>query len=149
DRMTLRLTGLEELGDTRQTAGDVLGLRGLARDLGEDISGLDLLPIGHLDIGAHGEEVAREIVAARLDRLVRARLLDADARTGARITRLDDIGLGETSHLVERLLHGDALDDIAELHDAADLGEDRVGVRIPLGKDGARLDLLALFDGNE
>ena len=36
DGVVLRLAGLEQLGDARQTAGDVLGLRGLARDLGDD-----------------------------------------------------------------------------------------------------------------
>ena len=37
-------------------------------------------------------------------------------------------------------LHGDALDDVAELHVAADLGEDRDGEGIPLGQHGAGLD---------
>ena len=35
------LPGLEQLRDTRQTAGDVLGLRGLARDLDEHVAGMD------------------------------------------------------------------------------------------------------------
>ena len=41
DGVVLRLAGLEELGDARQTAGDVLRLRGLARDLGDDFAGFD------------------------------------------------------------------------------------------------------------
>ena len=44
DRVLLGLAGLEELGDARQTAGDVLGLRGLARNLGDDVAGLDASP---------------------------------------------------------------------------------------------------------
>ncbi len=41
DRVVLRLAGLEQLGDAGQTAGDVLRLRGLARDLRDDLAGLD------------------------------------------------------------------------------------------------------------
>ena len=32
-------------------------------------------------------------------------------------------------------MHGDAFDEVAELHDAADLGEDRRGERVPLGEE--------------
>jgi hypothetical protein len=42
DGAVLRLTGLEELGHAGQTARDVLGLRGLARDLRDDLAGFDL-----------------------------------------------------------------------------------------------------------
>ena len=45
DRVVLRLASLEELGDTRQTTGDVLGLGGLARDLRDDLTGFDGLTI--------------------------------------------------------------------------------------------------------
>ena len=41
DGVVLRLAGLEELGHARQTARDVLRLRGLARDLRDDVAGLD------------------------------------------------------------------------------------------------------------
>ena len=47
DRELLRLASLEELRDTRQTAGDVLGLGRLARDLGDDVSGRQRLPLDH------------------------------------------------------------------------------------------------------
>ena len=40
----LGLARLEQLGHPRQTAGDVLGLGGLARDLGDHLAGLDLSP---------------------------------------------------------------------------------------------------------
>ncbi len=39
DRGFARLPGLEQLDDARQTAGDVLGLRRLARNLREDVAG--------------------------------------------------------------------------------------------------------------
>ena len=52
DRVLLRLARLEELGDARQTAGDVLGLGGLARDLGDDVAGLDGVAVVDVDVRA-------------------------------------------------------------------------------------------------
>ena len=43
----------------------------------------------------------------------------------------DHLG-GEAGELVHLLLHGDALDDVAELDLAAHLREDRVGEGVPL-----------------
>src|SRR6185503_19200628 len=40
DRVLLRLARLEQLGDARKAARDVLGLGGLARDLGDDVARL-------------------------------------------------------------------------------------------------------------
>jgi hypothetical protein len=74
DGVILRLAGLEELGDAGQTARDVLRLRGLARDLRDDLAGLDDVAVVHLDVGADREVVAREVVAVReLERLARRR----------------------------------------------------------------------------
>ena len=39
------LAGFEELDDARQTAGDVLGARGFARDLGKDVAGEDFVAV--------------------------------------------------------------------------------------------------------
>ena len=59
DGVILRLAGFEELGDARQTAGDVLGLRGLARDLGDDVAGLDAVAFVARRCCADRQEVAR------------------------------------------------------------------------------------------
>ncbi len=45
DRGIAWLARLEELDDARQTAGDVLGARGFARDLGKDVAGGDLVAV--------------------------------------------------------------------------------------------------------
>ena len=45
---------------------------------------------------------------------------------------------------VGRLLHGDAVDQILERHLALDFGEDRAGIRIPLGDALAALHLVAI-----
>ncbi len=52
DRRIAGLAGLEELDDARQTAGDVLGAGGFARDLGKDVAGEDLVAIGHHEVSA-------------------------------------------------------------------------------------------------
>ena len=57
------LAGLEELDDAGQTAGDVLGAGGFARDLGKDVAGEDLVAVGHHEVGARRHEVA--LVAGR------------------------------------------------------------------------------------
>ena len=54
-----------------------------------------------------------------------------DARAEIRRARLDDDLAREAGDLVELLDHRDAFDDVAELHDAADLGEDRHRERDP------------------
>ena len=46
----LRPTGLEQLGDTRQTAGDVLRLRHLSRSLREQRAAGDFLEIGRAHV---------------------------------------------------------------------------------------------------
>ena len=48
----LRRAGLEELGDARQTSGDVLRLGGLAGDLGDDGAAADLVAFVHFDASA-------------------------------------------------------------------------------------------------
>ena len=59
DGVVLRLAGLEELGDARKTTGDVLGLRGLARDLRDDVARLEQVAVLDDDVRADREEVTR------------------------------------------------------------------------------------------
>jgi hypothetical protein len=42
DRLLPRMSSLEQLDDARQAAGDVLGLGRGARDLGDDVAGVNL-----------------------------------------------------------------------------------------------------------
>src|SRR4029079_10872396 len=57
DRVVLRLACLEELGDARETTGDVLGLRAFARDLRDDVARLEQVAVLDDDVGADREEV--------------------------------------------------------------------------------------------
>ena len=52
DRGVARLAGLEELDDSRQTAGDVLRAGGFARDLGEDVAGVEFVAVLHHQVSA-------------------------------------------------------------------------------------------------
>src|SRR2546422_7518462 len=140
DRLLLRLARLEQLGHPRQTAGDVLGLGGLARDLRDDVGREDVGAVGDVEVGAHRERIAVPLGARRLRRV------DDDAGLQAAIGVLDDDLAREARDLVELLAHGDAFDDVLVLHLARELGEDRVGERIPLDEHGALLDLLLRLD---
>src|SRR5204863_29603 len=142
DRELLRLARLEELGDARQAAGDVLGLGGLARHLGDDVARRHALPLEHVQVRPDRQQVARLARAnpGRLPPLV----LDRHARPLVDVLGVDDHLGREPRALVELLLHGDAFEDVAELHHPRTLGEDRDGVRVPLRDHLATLHLLAV-----
>src|SRR5206468_4329963 len=140
DRLLLRLARLEQLGHPRQTAGDVLGLGGLARDLRDDVGREDVGAVGDVEVGAHRERIAVPLGARRLRRV------DDDAGLQAALGVLDDDLAREAGDLVELLAHGHAFHDVLVLHLAGELGEDRVGERIPLDEHRALLDLLLRLD---
>src|SRR4026208_338952 len=87
----LRLAGREGPRGAGKTAGDVLGLRRLARDLRDDLARLEEVTVLDDDVRADGEGVASgERAVRQLERLARLRVLEADARTEIRSARLDD-----------------------------------------------------------
>src|SRR5690554_1093804 len=59
NRVVLRHAGLEQLGHTGQTTGDVTGLGGFTRSTSENIAGLDLLAVLDRERRARSEHVAR------------------------------------------------------------------------------------------
>src|SRR5579885_450513 len=143
DRELLGLARLEEFGDARQTAGDVLGLGGFARQLGNHVTGLDVRPFGDIDIGADRQEVARILfapVGRGHPRRAAAFVLDRDTRPRLEILRFDNHVVAGARAVVELLLHRAAFEDIAVLHRARDLGQDGRGVGIPFGDQLTGLD---------
>src|SRR5665213_800927 len=88
----LRAAGFEELGDAGETAGDVLGLRGLAGCLGEQGAGGDGVSLVDRDLGSDGNRVGGErLVAAvaHLDLGIEILLvLDHDGRDAVSYTHL-------------------------------------------------------------
>ncbi len=137
DGVILRLAGFEQLGDAGQTAGDVLHLGGVARDLGDGLAGVIVLAFERHDVGAHRQQVASvEVrVAGSFTASPVSGSMMRDARAEIRRARLDHDLARQTGDLVDLLDDGDALDQVAVLHDAADLGEDRRREWIPLGHD--------------
>src|SRR6185369_8162562 len=114
----------------------VLHLRGVARDLGDGFTGGDAFAFAAHDVGADGQEVTRVEVGVReLHRFARLGVDDRDARAEIRGARLDHDLAGKTGHFVDLLDHGDAFDEIAELHHTADLGQNRRREWIPFGHD--------------
>ena len=67
DRRVLRLARLEQLGDARQTAGDVAGLGHLAAGLDEHLARRHRLAVAHLETRAGRQRVVRELLAARAE----------------------------------------------------------------------------------
>jgi hypothetical protein len=92
DGVIFRLACFEELGDARQPTGDVLHFGGVARDLRENLAGVDEVTLLRDDVRADGQQIARvEIVGARdLPGLARLRVFDRDTRAEIRGARLDD-----------------------------------------------------------
>src|SRR6266545_1326464 len=146
DRVLLRLAGLEELRDARETARDVLRLRGLARHLREHVAGVHLVPVVHDEVRALGQHVAGVRLRVRELPGLAVAVLDRDARPRVRILGGDDDLAREAGDLVDLLADGDAVDEVAVLQVAGHLGDDRHRVRVPLGEERVRLDALAVAD---
>ena len=136
----LRTAGLEEFRHARQAARDVLGLGDLARGLGQQRAGLDLLAFVHDDVRAGRDRVAGDdcVLLAEQD----------DLRMQVFLV-LDDHRAHDARRLVDLALHGDARDHVAEVHLARLLREDRHVVRIPLREGLALLDLLAFAERDD
>src|SRR6266567_2056056 len=62
----LGLACFEKFDDTRQTAGDVLGLGGFARNLREHVAGLDIVAVPDHQVGAGRHEVLFPDFAGRV-----------------------------------------------------------------------------------
>src|SRR5207245_1317446 len=101
--------GLEELGDARQAAGDVLGLGSFARGSGHECAGDDVIAFSDDDMGAGRNGIVGGGFAFIIE--------DDDLRVQIFFMLDDDHGF-LLRLLIHFLFHGDALDDIEELHAA-------------------------------
>src|SRR5215813_162938 len=90
--------------------------------------------------------VAGGLLAARQHLDLPLLVADRDPRPSFGVLGLDDRLAGQTGDLVEGFAHGDALDDVVELHRPADLGQQRHRERVPFRDQGAGFDLLTLLD---
>src|SRR5881409_1791423 len=138
DRLLLRLARLEELRHARQTAGDVLCPRSFPHDLRDHVTDEYIPAVGDREVRAHRQRVPVALTGG----VPGVRRPDHDARLEPALRILDDDLAREARDLVELLPHGHTLDDLLVLGPASELGEDRVGERVPLDENRARLDPL-------
>src|SRR5579862_3068470 len=151
DRGFLGTAGLEQLGDTRQTAGDVARLGALGRDTGDDVARTHFGAGIDRDDGIDRQQRTGITAAAELENLAilafddqrRAQILLAASRTRAPI---DHNALGDTGRFVERFGQRLAFDQVLVADRTLDLGQDRTGVRIPLRNALAALDVIAVIN---
>ena len=124
DRGLLGTTRLEELDHARETARDVLLLRGFARDLHQDVAGVDRLPVLHHEVRAGGKKVTAAGLAVVA--------LDLDARLLLFVRRVHDDQGGQARVLIDMFADRLLVEDVLE--------EDREREGIPLD------ELLGDFD---
>src|SRR5580692_5908750 len=121
DSRFTRLASLEQFHHTRQTARDVLGLRRLARDLGQHVARIHRIAVLHHEVSARRHQIA----LARL-------ALDDDRRLPLLVGRIRHDVTRETSDFVDFFVQGDTFLQVFELRRAANFREDSEGIRIPL-----------------
>ena len=149
DRRVLGPARLEQLGDARQTAGDVAGLAGLTRQTREHVAGMHLQAVLDRHDGADRQVVAGLAARRQRDR-VAVLVLQQDrgtqiARAGV-LAPIDDLLAGLARGLVDHLAERGAVDQVVEHDRARRLGDHRQGVRVPLGQHLALVDLRIRLD---
>src|SRR6267143_586991 len=135
----LGFAGLEKFDNARETARDVLGLSGFARDLRQHVASLDLVAILDHQVGAGRHEVLLADLAGRIADQDRGLMLLIARRQS------DDV-LREAGHFVHLLFDRQAGAQVVKLHGAGGFGEDREGEGIPFGKNLAVGDVFAVLD---
>ena len=151
DRRILRLARLEQVGDARQTAGDVAGLRGFLRDTRDDVADRHLGAVLQADDRARRQRVhapgcrcsakVTSLPLALTSSHGRAQVLAATA-----LLRIEHDGAGQAGHFVDLRRDREAVDEVLELDEARHFRDDRVGMRIPGRHDLAGLDRVAFLD---
>ena len=122
DRGLMRLAGFEQLDHARQTTGDVFGLGGFARDLRQHVARSNGVAILDHQVGSRRHQVTLAVLAS----------LDDDRGLALLIRRIADHVTRQAGDFVHFFVERDPFLQILELHGAADFGQDREGVRIPL-----------------
>src|SRR5690348_7182722 len=146
DRRFLRLAGLEQVRDAGQAAGDVAGLGRLLRDARDHVADADLGPVLDRHDRTGRQVRLRRNVGAGQFQVLALLVFQTHRRTqvlgiAAAALRIGDHHAFETGQLVDRRLHGHAIDEVDVAHPARHLGDDRVGMRIPVRDRLASLDL--------
>ena len=139
DRGVTRLARFEQFDDTRQTAGDVFGLRGFTRNLRQNIGCVYHVTVAHHQMRMRRHQVLLGFGAAAFH-------LDLNHRLALFIGRIHHDKLRHTGNFIHLFGHGHAFDQILEVNDARGFSQDRERIRIPFEQDLVRLHGVAIFD---
>ncbi len=132
----LRLAGFEDFRHPRQTTGDVLRTGHFAGRLGQQGARRDLIPFVDFDVGLFRQIIEVEDFAAGV--------FQHDLRVQVALVLHDHAA--QVARGVFFQAHRFALDHVLVADLAADFGQNRDAMRVPLANDLARLDLLILVD---
>ena len=137
NRGILRLTGLEQVGHARQTAGDVASLRRLLRDTCDHVAHRHLGAVFQADDRARRQRVHRRYVGVGEGDFLALGIGQAHDRTqvlAARtaLLRIQHHRAGEARDIVHLGRDGDTVDEVRELDHARHFRHHRVGMRIPV-----------------
>src|SRR5713226_569667 len=131
DSKFLRFARFEKFGYPRESAGDVLGLGGFPRDLGQRVTRRNGLIFLNVDMGTDRQEVAR-FGGRRNATGLSARILDRDPRSFVQVFGVNDDFGGEAGALVHLLFHSDPFDNITIFYGPTELGKDGNRIGVPL-----------------
>ncbi|RML80683.1 hypothetical protein ALQ89_06468 [Pseudomonas amygdali pv. tabaci] len=153
DRRLFRTTGFEQVGNTRQTTGDVTSLRSFLRNTSDNITDRDLRTVSHTDQGVGRQEVLSRYVSTRQQQILAIQTDHLHSRTdvlaGSRtVFGVKHFNVGHTGQLVCLTLDRDAFFHADVGNSTFHLGNDWVSVRIPLGHDRTSVDLVAFLHRN-
>src|SRR5271165_500575 len=138
DRGILGFAGFEEFDNARQTAGDVLGLSGFARDFGQHVTGLHVVAILDHQVSTGRHEVLFANLAAGIADQDRGLMFFVAGGQGDHVLR-------EAGDFVDLFLDREAGTQIVEFNRACGFREDREGEGIPLGQGLAVSDVFAVY----
>ena len=134
-----RVAGLEELGDTRQTAGDVTcAARSGTRNLHKGFACADFLAFVVHQVRAHRQRISLNELTILVEELGFG---DASA-----VFRLDNDFLAVARCLVVFVAVGDTLDEVIELERTVHLAHDNGVERVPLTDHVALLNHVATLE---
>ncbi len=128
DSGVLGFAGLEEFDNARQTAGDVLGLGGFARNLRKHVTSLNLIAILDHQVGARGHEVLFADLAGRIANQNCRLMFFIAGRQSNHVLR-------KAGHFVHLLFNRQARPQVIKLHRTGGFGQDREGERVPFSKN--------------
>src|SRR5690606_19416166 len=153
NRGILGLAGFEQVGNPRQTTGDIPGFGTLLGDPRNDVAGLDRLAVIEGDDGVRGQHVVcgHRGVGEYLLLALAVQQGDHGAHILARRRPLVGVhhrNVGQTGEVVGLALDAEALFHAGERHHTSHLGDNGVSVGVPLGHDLAGFDLVAVVDGD-